>query len=195
MSCGRHCPHDDGPATAIHHRFDRGRRRGLWTRIFAALSAQSALPGESSIDSTAMRDSRSAQGKKGGAQVRAIRGPAGDCPQSPRGALAWRSDHENPRPGRWLRADGDCSPQPLTLRRHPGGPALLDKTPGPTRLLVGKGYDANGLRRRRAATKTKAVIPSTRSWKSLIAMMATLMSPETSSPPLQSPQAFSGGPK
>jgi len=44
-------------------------------------------------------------------------------------------------------------------------PALLDKTPPPARLLADKGYDANSLRDRLAATKTEAVIPSTRSRK------------------------------
>ncbi len=44
-------------------------------------------------------------------------------------------------------------------------PALLDKCPAPTRLLADKGYDANSLRDRLEATKTQAVIPSTRSRK------------------------------
>lgn len=47
-------------------------------------------------------------------------------------------------------------------------PALLDKCPAPTRLLADKGYDANSLRKRLAATKTEAVIPSTRSRKTPI---------------------------
>ena len=47
-------------------------------------------------------------------------------------------------------------------------PALLDKMPPPTRLLADKGYDANSLRERLAASKTKAVIPSTRSRKTPI---------------------------
>lgn len=42
-------------------------------------------------------------------------------------------------------------------------PALLDKCTPPTRLLADKGYDANSLRARLAATETEAVIPSTRS--------------------------------
>ena len=42
-------------------------------------------------------------------------------------------------------------------------PALLDKCPAPARLLADTGYDANSLRDRLAATKTEAVIPSTRS--------------------------------
>jgi transposase len=44
-------------------------------------------------------------------------------------------------------------------------PALLDLMPAPARLLADKGYDANSLRARLAATKTEAVIPSTRSRK------------------------------
>lgn len=47
-------------------------------------------------------------------------------------------------------------------------PALLDKCPAPTRLLADKGYDANSLRKRLAAIKTEAVIPSTRSRKTPI---------------------------
>ena len=42
-------------------------------------------------------------------------------------------------------------------------PALPDKMPPPPRLLADKGYDANSLRERMAASKTEAVIPSTRS--------------------------------
>ena len=44
-------------------------------------------------------------------------------------------------------------------------PALLDKCAPPTRLVADKGYDANSLRARLAATDTEAVIPSTRSRK------------------------------
>ena len=48
------------------------------------------------------------------------------------------------------------------------GPALLDKCLPPSRLLADKGYDANSLRDRLAATETEAVIPSTRSRKTPI---------------------------
>lgn len=47
-------------------------------------------------------------------------------------------------------------------------PALLDKCPAPSRLLADKGYDANSLRGRLAATRTEAVTPSTRSRKAPI---------------------------
>ena len=51
-------------------------------------------------------------------------------------------------------------------------PALLDKVSPPARLLADRGYDANSLRDRLAATKTEAVIPSTRSRKQPIPLDA-----------------------
>jgi transposase len=47
-------------------------------------------------------------------------------------------------------------------------PAPLDKMPPPRRLLADKGYDANSLRARLAASATEAVIPSTLSRKTPI---------------------------
>lgn len=44
-------------------------------------------------------------------------------------------------------------------------PDLLDLLPAPARLLADKGYDANSLRKRLAASNTEAVIPSTKSRK------------------------------
>ena len=42
-------------------------------------------------------------------------------------------------------------------------PELLDMMPAPRRLLADRGYDAGSLRERLSASKTEAVIPSTRS--------------------------------
>lgn len=64
------CPPDYGPSTTIYNRFNRWSHRGLWTRIFTALSARADLPDELSIDSTAVRAHRSAQGGKGGRKLR-----------------------------------------------------------------------------------------------------------------------------
>ena len=55
-----------GPHTTICNRFNRWSHRGLWGRIFAALAAQAELPDDLSIDSTAVRAHRAAQGGKGG---------------------------------------------------------------------------------------------------------------------------------
>ena len=60
------CPPDYGPSTTVYNRFNRWSHRGLWGRIFAMLSAQAELPGDLSIDSTAVRAHRSAHGGKGG---------------------------------------------------------------------------------------------------------------------------------
>ncbi len=64
------CPPEYGPPTTIYNRFNRWSRRGLWGRIFATLAAQTELPGELSIDSTAVRAHRSAHGGKGGRKLR-----------------------------------------------------------------------------------------------------------------------------
>mgnify|MGYP001825827469 CR=1 FL=1 len=60
------CPSVYGPSTTIYNRFNRWSHKGLWTRIFTALSARSDWPDDLSIDSTAVRAHRSADGGKGG---------------------------------------------------------------------------------------------------------------------------------
>jgi transposase len=67
------CPPEYGPSTTIYNRFNRWSRRGLWGRIFTILSAQTELPDDLSIDSTAVRAHRSAHGGKGGRQFRPTR--------------------------------------------------------------------------------------------------------------------------
>ena len=64
------CPPEYGPSTTIYNRFNRWSHRGLWTRIFATLSAQADPPDDLGIDSTAVRAHRSAHGGKGGRKFR-----------------------------------------------------------------------------------------------------------------------------
>ncbi len=64
------CPSVYGPATTIYNRFNRWSHKGLWTRIFTALSAQADCADELSIDSTAVRAHRSVHGGKGGRKFR-----------------------------------------------------------------------------------------------------------------------------
>jgi len=52
------CPASYGPSMTIYNRFNRWSHRGLWGRIFATLAAQAELPGDLSIDSTAVRAHR-----------------------------------------------------------------------------------------------------------------------------------------
>ena len=64
------CPPEYGPSTTICNRFNRWSHRGLWTHIFATLSAQADPPDDLSIDSTAVRAHHSAHGGKGGRKFR-----------------------------------------------------------------------------------------------------------------------------
>ncbi len=55
------CPDAYGPPTTIYNRWNRWSRRGLWMRLFEALSA--AAPAEvAMIDSSAVRMQRAAAG-------------------------------------------------------------------------------------------------------------------------------------
>jgi len=65
------CPPVYGPSTTVYNRFNRWSHKGLWQRIFTALSAVSNLPDDLSIDSTAVRAHRSADGGKGGRKFKA----------------------------------------------------------------------------------------------------------------------------
>ena len=65
------CPPVYGPPTTIYNRFNRWSRRGIWRRLFDELVAQSDVPDDLSIDSSAVRAHRSAYGGKGGQRLRA----------------------------------------------------------------------------------------------------------------------------
>lgn len=75
------CPAIYGPSTTIYNRFNRWSHRGLWTRIFSALSAQANWPDDLSIDSTAVRAHRSAHGGKGGRKFRPSGARVADRPR------------------------------------------------------------------------------------------------------------------
>ena len=156
------CPADYGPSTTIYNRFNRWSHRGLWTRLFATLSARAELPDDLSIDSTAVRVHRPMLGEKGG-------------PRRKRGAKIQGIGRSRGGPTTKIHALTDACGRAVAFILGPGNhadisavPALLDKMPPPTRLLADKGYDANSLRERLAASKTEAVIPSTRSRKTPI---------------------------
>jgi transposase len=73
LKCGGRwvdCPSEYGPATTIYNRWNRWSRRGLWRRMFTALSAQGALDELAMLDSTYVKAHRSAHGGKGGRRRR-----------------------------------------------------------------------------------------------------------------------------
>ena len=66
----RDCPPTYGPYTTVYNRFNRWSRRGLWQRLFAALSAAGAVADGVAIDSSYVKAHRAAHGGKGGLKLR-----------------------------------------------------------------------------------------------------------------------------
>ena len=64
----RDCPAVYGPYTTIYNRFNRWSRQGVWTTIFYALTGSTGMAGTGSValDSTHIKEHRSAGGAKGG---------------------------------------------------------------------------------------------------------------------------------
>jgi len=89
------CPTEYGPSTTIYNRWNRWSRRGIWTRILAALTEEGWIAETGQIDSSYITAAPVAQ--KGG---------AGQCHWH----LAWRPDDEDPRPCRCPRATNPPHP-------------------------------------------------------------------------------------
>ncbi|PTQ07298.1 hypothetical protein CLG96_17210 [Sphingomonas oleivorans] len=69
LKCGGRwadCPSDYGPATTIYNRWNRWSRRGIWTRILAALTEEGWIAETAQIDSSYIKAHRCAGGAKGG---------------------------------------------------------------------------------------------------------------------------------
>lgn len=84
LKCGgrwQDCPPEYGPATTIYNRWNRWSRRGLWRRMFAALSAQGPLDDLAMLDSTYVKAHRSAHGGKGGRKRRPLASRAAGKPR------------------------------------------------------------------------------------------------------------------
>ena len=60
------CPAEYGPATTVYNRWNRWSRRGIWTRILAALTEDGWIAETGQIDSSYIKAHRSAGGAKGG---------------------------------------------------------------------------------------------------------------------------------
>lgn len=65
LKCGGRwadCPAEYGPATTVYNRWNRWSRRGIWTRILAALTEEGWIAETGQIDSSYIKAHRSASG-------------------------------------------------------------------------------------------------------------------------------------
>lgn len=145
---GKDCPTVYGPPKILDNRFNRWSWKGPWGRIFEELVAQAQIPEDPSIDCTAVMAHRSAVGGKGGRRLRPSRGG----PTAKIHVLKYASG----RIAAW-------SLIPVDVPDMAPAPARLAAIPAPKRLIAGKGYDANSLRRMLTQCRSDAVIPATRS--------------------------------
>jgi transposase len=60
------CPPEYGPPTTVYNRFVRWAQRGVWERLFRALSARGRSDDTQMIDATYIKAHRSASGAKRG---------------------------------------------------------------------------------------------------------------------------------
>jgi len=67
LKCGGRwadCPPEYGPSTTVYNRWNRWSRRGIWTRILAALTEEGWIAETGQIDSSYIKAHRSAGGAK-----------------------------------------------------------------------------------------------------------------------------------
>lgn len=131
------CPVDYGPYTTVYNRFDRWSRKGIWQRIYAALTGDQRTPRQLLADSTHIKAHRSAAGRSRGGRTAKI------------------------------HALSDGQGRPLVLALTPGQaadikmlPVMLDAAPPADELLADKAYDSDKVRDDLARRGTRAVIPN-----------------------------------
>jgi transposase len=80
LRCGARwcdCPAEYGPPTTIYNRFNRWSRKGIWQRLYAALTGDHRSPRQLIADSSYVKAHRSAAGaQKGGSNIRRLVAPA-----------------------------------------------------------------------------------------------------------------------
>ncbi len=67
LKCGgrwANCPPEYGPSTTVYNRWNQWSRRGIWTRILAALTEEGWIAETGQIDSSYIKAHRSAGGAK-----------------------------------------------------------------------------------------------------------------------------------
>lgn len=73
-----------GPATTVYNRWNRWSRRGIWTRILAALTEEGWIAETGQIDSSYIKAHRSAGGAKGGRGPMPLASRVGPDDEDPR---------------------------------------------------------------------------------------------------------------
>jgi transposase len=63
-------PADYGPKKTLYNRYVRWAAKGVWSRLFQALSSDGGPPPHVMMDSSAVKAHRSAAGGKGGRKIR-----------------------------------------------------------------------------------------------------------------------------
>lgn len=69
LKCGGRwadCPSEYGSPTTVYNRWNRWGRRGIWTRLLAALTEEGWIAETGQIDNSYIKAHRSASGAKGG---------------------------------------------------------------------------------------------------------------------------------
>jgi transposase len=114
LKCGGRwadCPSEYGPSTTVYNRWNRWSRRGIWTRILAALTMKAGSRKQDRSIAATSRPIAAPAAQKGG---------AGQCHWH----LAWGPDNEDPR---LCRCPWTATPPRPDARQHLGregrGPA------------------------------------------------------------------------
>ena len=128
------CPAAYGPPTTVYNRFNRWSRRGLWAGSWPNWSLRLIWPRTSASTRPPSGPIARRMAEKGGES-------------SGHRAHAWRSDHENPRPDRWLRARRRAAAHTREQRRH-----LRRTEPSGRPISVETADRRQGIRRQQPAT-------------------------------------------
>ena len=154
LKCGGRwadCPAEYGPATTVYNRWNRWSRRGIWTRMLAALTEEGWIAETAQIDSSYIKAHRSAGGAKG------ARADAIGISRGGRTTKVHAFVDLLGRPLRLVLTQGNTS----DVKR---ADLLIDETASMKRIAE-RGYDANRIRAALRQQGTISVIPGHRNRK------------------------------
>ncbi|WP_156139715.1 IS5 family transposase [Sphingomonas sp. 35-24ZXX] len=147
------CPPEYGASTTVYNRWNRWSRRGIWTRILAALTEEGWIAETGQIDSSYIKVHRSAGGEKGLARANAI--------GISRGGRTTK-----------IHALVDVIGRSLCLVLTPGSTSdvkgadlLIGESVGMKRVIADRSYDANRITAALREQGTTPAIPGRRNRK------------------------------